>query len=267
MLSASANGHSELLRYLHAQGASFLAEAQGQLDTALHLAAANGHAECVRFILASGLNIDTGAALGETALHRAAREGHTAVVQLLLDAGADIDTKDNTGGAPLADAMFGDQPEVVTLLVARGAELIDGLQALVGVASSSAAALKALLTSSQWLAMSRAERMYEEGLLLHLVQDISTLYAVRHLVLDMPALVRHQRADGTNALHSAARDGKAVPLICALIKEGVDPTTRNNADQTPADMASEAGHTLQATLLERAAEDKRRRDLQQQNSD
>ena len=81
--------------------------------------------------------------------------------------------------------------------------------------------------------------------------------------------MQYQDAYGNDALHAAAHNGKAVPLICALIKEGVDCTAQNCADQTPAGAAREAGHALQAALLERAAEDKRKRNLkqQQQNSD
>ena len=90
------------------------------------------------------------------------------------------------------------------------------------------------------------------------------LYLVRSLVLDMSALVDCLDHQGNNALHAAARDGKAVPLICALIKEGVDPTAINDAGQTPAETAREAGHTLHVTLLDRAADDKRKRDLKQQ---
>ena len=50
-------------------------------------------------------------------------------------------------------------------------------------------------------------------------------------------------------------------LLCALIKEGVDSTAVNDGGQTPGDVAREAGHALQATLLDRAADDKRKRDL------
>ena len=109
--------------------------------------------------------------------------------------------------------------------------------------------------------MSPRGRLEAEDKLLHHVKDKATLDAVRGLVPDMPALVHYQDVNGNNPLHTAAETGRAVPVICALIKEGVDPTTRNRAGQIPAEVASEAGHALQATLLERAADDKRKRDL------
>ena len=126
------------------------------------------------------------------------------------------------------------------------------------------AALQALTTTPEWLALSRTQRLQAEGRLAHYVKDKATLDALRSLVLDLPRLFRSRDNYGNNALHATAQDGKPIPLICVLIKEGVDPTARNNVGQTPADVAREAGHALQTTLLERAAEDKRKRDLQQQ---
>ena len=188
-------------------------------------------------------------------------------MQLLLDAGADTEAQneyEHDAHTPLMYAMAQNRPEAVTLLIARGANISDGRAASKGALFGSKAALMALMTSPQWLAMSRIERLQAEGGLLHHVQENSTLDAVRILVADMPSLVRLRSAGENTALHTAALRGCAAPVMCALIKEGVDPTTRNDAHQTPADVARQAGHALQATLLDRAAEDKRKRDLQRQ---
>ena len=158
-------------------------------------------------------------------------------------------------------AMMQNRSEAVTLLVARGAFLHHRCVTVAGANYGSIAALQAMMTSSRWLALSRTERLEAERDMLHYAKDKATLDAVRSFVLDMSAQVARIDETGNNALHSAANKGRPVPLICALIKEGVDPTHRNDAAQTPAEVASEAGHTLQATLLERAAEDKRRRDI------
>ena len=80
--------------------------------------------------------------------------------------------------------------------------------------------------------------------------------------LDSSALVRYTDASKCNALHDAGCYRRQAPLICALIKHGVDPTAVNARGQTPAEMVRQAGHTLQATLLDRASEDKRKRDRQ-----
>ena len=130
----------------------------------------------------------------------------------------------------------------------------------------SIASLKALMTSPRWLAMSTTERHQAENDLLHWVRDVKTLDVLRSHVVNMPALVACLDPERNNVLHTAAFVGKTVPTICALIKEGGDPTALNEQNETPADTARRAGHTLQATLLTRAAEDKRRRDLQQQQT-
>ena len=187
-------------------------------------------------------------------------------MQLLLEVGAEIEPNDDSGYTPLMYAMMRNKPEVVALLVTRGASIRD-VHAADGAQTGSVAALKALLTSPRWLAMSRTQRIQAERAILHYVKDKTTLDIIRSLVLDMSALICFQYSDGNNALHTAAQFGKAVSLICALIKEGVDPTALNSAGQTPADMARETGHTLQATLLKRAADDKRKRDLRQQSDD
>ena len=160
--------------------------------------------------------------------------------------------------------MAFNQPEVVTFLVARDADVSGEMAAILGAKYGSIAALTALMTSPSWLAMSRTERLVAESGLLCSLKDTATFRAVQSLVLDVPALMCYQDAEGRNALHYAADQGKAVPLICALIKEGVDPTATDYAGQTPAEMARDAGHALQVTLLTRAADDKRKRDLQQQ---
>ena len=133
-----------------------------------------------------------------------------------------------------------------------------------GVKGNSTAALNTLMQSRRWLALTRRERVLAESGLLEWVENKEMLDTLRSLVLDMPALIGFRNTDGANALHSAAHDAKAVPLVCALIKEGVDPAATNDAGQTPADVARERGHALQATLLGRAADDKRKRDLKQQ---
>ena len=71
MLYAAMGGSLDVLRYLHAQGAPFVAEAGGQASTALHRAAHGNSDECVRFILACGFGVDTKVTNDLTALHTA----------------------------------------------------------------------------------------------------------------------------------------------------------------------------------------------------
>ena len=266
IILAAVRGHVAVKRFLHALGAPFAAAAGGQVHTALHEAAREGYADCARFILACGFTIDTRRSDGTTALHWASRCGHRAVIELLLRSGADIEAADNDGFTPLMHAMVVNKAETVNVLVGKGAFFLDGRATNKGATDGSIEALTALLSCPQWLSMSRSQRLRAEALLLHYVKDNATLNAIRALVVDMSALIEMQTATGDNPLHSVAHHGKGVPVICALIKEGVNPAARNRTGRTPADVAREAGHTLQATLLDRAADDKRKRDLQQRRA-
>ena len=51
---------------------------------------------------------------------------------------------------------------------------------------------------------------------------------------------------------------RSAPLLCRLIKMGVNQDARTVHGQTPADKAREKGHTLLAQLLDRAAQDDER---------
>ena len=127
--------------------------------------------------------------------------------------------------------MWADKPEAVHVLVARGVLIRDGRAANAGAVSSSIAALKALMTSPQWLAMSRTERIQAERLLLHIAADKPTLDAVRSLVLDMPLLLRYYTTEGGNPLHTAAKYGRPMQLLCALSKVWQTNATLMRSDQ------------------------------------
>ena len=208
MLYAAACGYVDIMRFLHAQGAPFIAEAAGLKDTALHQAASTGQSACVRFILACGFAVNTRDTLGATALHTASRSGHQAVIEQLLDSGAAIEAKDASDNTPLRHAMADNASAAACLLVARGAVIADGRAAYCGVIKGSIAALEALMTSSRWLAMSRLERLRVESSLLNFVNDVPTLNALRRLVGHMSALVKLRCSEGNNALHMAAHLAK-----------------------------------------------------------
>ena len=223
MLRAALTGHLDILRFLYAQGAPFAAETGGRLQTALHEAAALGHYECVRFILACGFPVDFRDSRHLTALNSASLHGRQEVMELLLNSGADIEARGDDHFTALMRAMTVDEPGTVTLLVTRGAVISDGGASVAGAQAGSIASLKALMTSPQWLGMSRTRRLRAEQLMLHYVKDKATLDAIRTLVLDMAPLIQHQNDQGNNALHSTARKGHPTVLLCALIKEGVHP--------------------------------------------
>ena len=58
MHCAASGGHLEIVRYFRVSGVSFIAEAGGQRNTALHEAARKGHAVCAKFIVDCGFAAD-----------------------------------------------------------------------------------------------------------------------------------------------------------------------------------------------------------------
>ena len=92
-------------------------------------------------------------------MRNAAQRGHQAVIKLLLDSGADIEARGDDGHTPLMRAMLANQSEAVRLLVTRGATIADGRAAATGAAFGSIVALKTLMTSPQWLLLSRTQRI------------------------------------------------------------------------------------------------------------
>ena len=183
----------------------------------------------VQVLLTAGADVRAACAHGQTALHVAVTCNHADCIAPLLAAGISF-----------------------TLRCSRGHNAAD-----LGACSGSVQALETLLTSDTWRALSTEARLEAELRLFGYVQDVPTLNVVVKCALNVPAMARFCDNSRDNALHHVAAQGKAVPLICALIKQGVDPTARNSHGQIPADVAQQRGHALQATLLSRAAEDAR----------
>ena len=119
---ASANGYSDIVKLLLANGADIKLENKWRV-TPLHRASANGHIDVVTLLLEeigdinekrAYVNAQNGVA--RTALHDAARLGHLGVVALLLANGAAIEVKDLDGMTPLDLAKANGRPDIVKRL-------------------------------------------------------------------------------------------------------------------------------------------------------
>ncbi|GIY75741.1 ankyrin repeat, PH and SEC7 domain containing protein secG [Caerostris darwini] len=93
---AAAHGHSEVVKYLAAEGAH-LAALDPSSYTALHLSAMNGHKNCVEVLLPMGVDIDSITAEGFTPLHLAVMNNHLDCIQTLLRWGSSMDKRDALG--------------------------------------------------------------------------------------------------------------------------------------------------------------------------
>lgn len=92
----------------------------GNMHSALPLAALYGYKSTVRLLLDQGANIEA-TEFKHTALHWAAHEGHAATVQLLLDRRADIEARSPFNETALHWAAKGSHAETVQVLLDRGA--------------------------------------------------------------------------------------------------------------------------------------------------
>lgn len=98
---ASRNGHLELVRWLHTEGADFHHAGKGQ-DNAFHLAAWNGHVEVLKFLFHEAkLDAWQWGARGQTAVHVAARRGEVEVLRWLHFIGLGLWDKDEDGLTPV----------------------------------------------------------------------------------------------------------------------------------------------------------------------
>ncbi len=87
------NGHLDVVKYLVERGANLEAvHEDGEMITALHLAALNGEIEVLEYLIGKKANIETKDGRGLTPLKNAALRDLFDVVKILADHGADINT-------------------------------------------------------------------------------------------------------------------------------------------------------------------------------
>jgi ankyrin repeat protein len=74
-----------------------------------------------------------------------------------------------------------------------------------------------------------------------------------NLLLAAGADVHKTTDTGNTALHVAAKHKHTAPILCLLIKAGVNLSAVNSAGVTAAELAVQCGNELAAALLKRAA--------------
>ncbi|XP_067126374.1 uncharacterized protein [Centruroides vittatus] len=93
---ASANGHSDVVKFLALEGAH-LAALDPSGYNAIHIAAMNGHHDCIEVLLRMGVDVDTLTADGFTPLHLATMNSYVDCCRTLLRWGASLEKEDALG--------------------------------------------------------------------------------------------------------------------------------------------------------------------------
>jgi ankyrin repeat protein len=110
-------------------------ESQGEIYSALILAASQGHVDVIEALAGAGAELDfKSGSSGISALHVAALENHLSAVKTLLRLGADVDVRNHLQMTPLHLACGAGRLEIARVLIEAGAELdgkdVDGLTAV-----------------------------------------------------------------------------------------------------------------------------------------
>ncbi|MDR0454449.1 MAG: ankyrin repeat domain-containing protein [Deferribacteraceae bacterium] len=123
VITAAANGQSDLLNKLLATGNNINEVEPGTGDNALIKAIRTGDDNISWQLLNKGINPKHTNRYGQNALHVSCERGFFDVSQKLLIAGVDINKKDNGGNTPLMYAAASPNPYLVDMLIRRGAKI------------------------------------------------------------------------------------------------------------------------------------------------
>ena len=181
---------------------------------------------------------------GGTALHMAAAYAtDPEIITILLDAGAQIEYRSTElSNTPLIAAALNRNPDVVAVLLERGARIdarnIDDRTALHAAAglNPNPAVAKLLLEHDANI----EER--ESGLgatPLHAAAALNPNPGVTRLLLEHGADIHDRTPFGDTVLHTLARLGHSPAVGALLVERGASPRIRNDAAQTPCQIAAE----------------------------
>jgi len=209
----------------------------------LHQAARNGHAEAARILLERGADVNARDYLDCSALWLAAWPGHIDVAQVLIAAGADVNYGQPRLGPPLREASSSGNVGFVRLLLESGADVNavseNGYTAL-WLAVFDGCMLDFMAT------MKRITRSWSEK---RKEQQLTIVEMLLDHGANPNAAVTESDYDGWTPLHVAAAMGDWTEVFTPLLRHGADPTIRNAAGQTPAELAVANDKAKHAALI------------------
>jgi ankyrin repeat protein len=234
--------------------------------TLLMEAASSGHRPAAEWLLQQGVAVNAVRDDGGTALHSACANNCSdspAVIELPLAKGADVNKSTRDGVTPLGLAVAYGSLQCVKAPIAGGADVnlahIDGQTSLhLAVCCKQAAVAQLLLERGATAMMDsvlplvclNGDQCCDELT----AQMMRTNAETVKILLAAGADVHVRTEKGDTCLHAAARHEASAPVMCLLIKAGIDLGAVNSVGKTTAQLAHDGGHTLIEQLLSRAAQ-------------
>jgi ankyrin len=259
LMQAVTHGDLEVVAVLLQHGADVLAVTSEGM-TALHRAAYSGGADIARVLLQHGADVNASDVNGLTPLMSAVLGSNTECMQLLLDAGAELHATNVRGEPPLLYAAQHGSVECVQLLLEAGADLS------VVSALSCATVLHAAAINEEYPEVLQV--LLQRSDIIALINSVATRCdccgrTTPLMWCSQPAHVKlllaaaadaHMTSDTDDTcLHVAAAHKRPASVVCLLIKAGVNLHAVNSEGKTAAQVATDCGNTLTASLLTRAA--------------
>ncbi|KFV65952.1 Ankyrin repeat domain-containing protein 42, partial [Dryobates pubescens] len=256
--------------------------------TAAHLAAIRGQDACMQALLMAGSEVEAPDARGCTPAHLAAAHGHSYTLQTILRRGANVNVSDRSAWRPLHYAAFHGRLGCMQLLVRWGActDAVDNngnlpahLAAVEGhlhcfkfLVSKMASVRHTLEARNNQGDTPRdlAERFYKENILQYIdaveregkhpeTQGVlafpahgaafkGDLSALRRLVRSGVININERDDEGSALMHKAAAQGH-IQCLQWLIEMGADCDIKNDAGETPKDVAKRFAQVAAVDLL------------------
>lgn len=241
ILVAAYEGHKNVVQLLlqHNAAADTI---NIQKKTPLHIASENGHLSVVSLLLDHLNTTDFVDVYDTTPLHVACRKGHAQVAELLLNHGAKLESLCTSRRTPLWYASESGQVNVMAVLVARGADIN------IGDANGQTPLHKACLNKHT----EAIEFLVDQGADFNKfnVSKKSALWeawcssdidSVRPLIQTKSGLLRND-FQGNSALHYSCSQGNTKIVEKLLEDKRIDPSVRNDDDNSPLDLAVNKRH-------------------------